>query len=254
MTKCRPCDRGTCDPRLKSSARQRRVEQDDDAGQGLRAAAQGADAGRNRCGCFGVINSDEVMVAEVFAFTRERDWRAVVAAREARWDACSQTRSGYSKEAEAVDGSRQKHAATRSRRALWSFRLRLGCASWLRMEVQAALPGIPGVIYLPGDCYHVEAQYAQARTRAHKKETTMGPKTISLCSVSWIDEKSLPQVGFWFVAGAAISWPRRVVMGLVGTANPEPPRKIPVVDAFRARKQYRALTSFKPLLNSEWVP
>ena len=73
----------------------------------------------------------------------------------------------------------------------------------------------------------------------------MVANSLSLCSVSWIDEKPLPQVGFWFVAGAAISWPRRVVMGLVGTANPEPPREMPLVDPFRARKQYRALTSFK---------
>ncbi len=86
-----------------------------------------------------------------------------------------------------------------------------------------------------------------------------------MCSVSWIDGKPLPQVGFWFVAGASISWPRRVVMGLVGTANPEPPRDIPFVDAFRARKQYRALTSFKltskpkpavsePVLDAGWTP
>jgi hypothetical protein len=65
--------------------------------------------------------------------------------------------------------------------------------------------------------------------------------TTSLCCVSWIDEKPLPKVGFWFVAGAAISWPKRVVMGLVGTANPEPPIKLIDVDAFRGLRQYRAL-------------
>jgi hypothetical protein len=71
----------------------------------------------------------------------------------------------------------------------------------------------------------------------------MSGSPIALCSISWIDEKPLPKVGFWFVAGASISWPKRVIMGLVGTANPEPPLKLPSVAAFRARMQYRALLS-----------
>lgn len=71
----------------------------------------------------------------------------------------------------------------------------------------------------------------------------MNGTRISVCSVSWIDEKPLPNVGFWLVAGAAISWPKRVIMGLVGTSNPPPPRKLQSVDTFRSTKQYRALLS-----------
>src|SRR5262245_55242081 len=71
----------------------------------------------------------------------------------------------------------------------------------------------------------------------------MNGTRISVCSVSWIDEKPLPNVGFWLVAGAAISWPKRVIMGLVGTSNPQPPLKLQSVDTFRSTKQYRALLS-----------
>jgi len=73
----------------------------------------------------------------------------------------------------------------------------------------------------------------------------MGQSSFEVCSVSWIDAKSLPKVGFWFVAGAAISWPRRVIMGLAGTANPEPPVELANVNGFRARRQFRALMSCK---------
>jgi hypothetical protein len=66
---------------------------------------------------------------------------------------------------------------------------------------------------------------------------------VSVCSVSWIDEKPLPNVGFWLVAGAAISWPKRVLMGLVGTSNPQPPPKLQSVDTLRSTKEYRALLS-----------
>jgi len=71
----------------------------------------------------------------------------------------------------------------------------------------------------------------------------MAANRIALCSVSWIDEKPLPKVGFWFVAGAAVSWPKRVIMGLVGTSNPEPPMELASIEGFQARQQYRALIS-----------
>jgi hypothetical protein len=67
--------------------------------------------------------------------------------------------------------------------------------------------------------------------------------TMRLCSVSWIDAKSLPSVGFWTVASAAISWPNRVLMGLAGTSNPEPPRELGDLAAFRRGRQFRALVS-----------
>jgi hypothetical protein len=73
----------------------------------------------------------------------------------------------------------------------------------------------------------------------------MGQGTIALCSVSWIDEKALPKVGFWFVAGAAISWPKRVIMGLAGTANSEPSSDLTNAEGFRARRQFRALMGCK---------
>ena len=67
---------------------------------------------------------------------------------------------------------------------------------------------------------------------------------VEVTMISWIDQKPLPNVSFWFVAGAALNWPNRVVMGLVGTCNPEPAQTLDNLNAFRARKQYRALASF----------
>jgi hypothetical protein len=69
------------------------------------------------------------------------------------------------------------------------------------------------------------------------------PKKFSISSVSWIDQKPLPKVGFWMVVGAATSWPKRVIMGLVGTSNPTPPSRIENVQTFVRSKQYRALIS-----------
>lgn len=69
----------------------------------------------------------------------------------------------------------------------------------------------------------------------------MQPGSIELASISWIDQKSVPKVGFWFVAGASLSWSRRVIMGLVGTSNPEPPLTLSTTAAFATGKQYRAL-------------
>jgi hypothetical protein len=71
----------------------------------------------------------------------------------------------------------------------------------------------------------------------------MSIEEIDLASISWIDRKGLPRVGFWFVAGASMSWYRRVIMGLVGTANPEPPESLANVQAFQRKQQYRALLS-----------
>ena len=66
---------------------------------------------------------------------------------------------------------------------------------------------------------------------------------ISLTCVSWIDQSPLPKVGFWLLAGASVSWAKRVIMGLVGTSNPPPSEEIQDVQAFARMKQYRALLS-----------
>jgi hypothetical protein len=71
----------------------------------------------------------------------------------------------------------------------------------------------------------------------------MGAGSVELTSISWIDEKSLPKAGFWLVASAAMSWPNRVVMGLIGTSNPEPPGELSSAASFASRRQYRALLS-----------
>jgi len=71
----------------------------------------------------------------------------------------------------------------------------------------------------------------------------MSGNEINLASISWIDRKGLPKVGFWFVAGASVSWYRRVIMGLVATANPEPPKSLENVEAYQKTQQYRALLS-----------
>jgi hypothetical protein len=71
----------------------------------------------------------------------------------------------------------------------------------------------------------------------------MGPKGLDILGISWIDKRPLPQTGFWFVAGAIGSWPRRVALGLVATANPTPPTTIPDASAFARTQQYRALLS-----------
>jgi hypothetical protein len=84
-----------------------------------------------------------------------------------------------------------------------------------------------------------------------------------LASISWIDRKGLPKLGFWFVAGAKLSWSRRVIMGLVGTANPEPPTTLKNVEDFRMTKQYRALLAgsfasgpshFTPIIDPGYTP
>jgi hypothetical protein len=96
-------------------------------------------------------------------------------------------------------------------------------------------------------------------------EIEMADKTLTLASVSWIDGRNLPPVGFGFIAGAGISWPRRVIMGLVGTANPEPPADLSNIAKFRSDKQFRALTGLKlvfgfrpmlydPLLDPGYTP
>ena len=81
----------------------------------------------------------------------------------------------------------------------------------------------------------------------------MDPTSFRLLSVSWIDEKSLPKVGFQTVAGALTSWPNRVLMGLVGTSNPRPAERIDDVAAFRRKKQYRALVECNVDLRSGTV-
>lgn len=65
--------------------------------------------------------------------------------------------------------------------------------------------------------------------------------TLDIACISWIDQAPLPKVGFWLVVGAATSWPKRVIMGLVCTSNPAPPDKIDKLSVFAAGKQYRAM-------------
>ena len=82
----------------------------------------------------------------------------------------------------------------------------------------------------------------------------MAINPVRIASISWIDEKSVPKAGFWVVAGASISWSNRVVMGLVGTSNPEPPVKLSSIAVFAASKEYRALlgctVTYRPTLRS----
>ena len=81
----------------------------------------------------------------------------------------------------------------------------------------------------------------------------MDPTSFRLLSVSWIDLPSLPKVGFQTVAGALTKWPNRVLMGLVGTANPRPPERIADRDAFVRTKQFRALVECTVDLRSKNV-
>lgn len=69
----------------------------------------------------------------------------------------------------------------------------------------------------------------------------MAVDQIDLASISWIDKSGLPKLGFWFVAGAKLSWSKRVIMGLVGTANPAPPTTLASVNEFQRNQQYRAV-------------
>ena len=66
---------------------------------------------------------------------------------------------------------------------------------------------------------------------------------VSIACISWIDPSPLPKVGFWLFAGAATSWAKRVIMGLVATSNPAPGPSVTSIAAFMRRKQYRALQS-----------
>ena len=71
----------------------------------------------------------------------------------------------------------------------------------------------------------------------------MSVEAIELASISWIDRKGLPKVGFRFVAGASISWYRRVIMGLVATAIRSRRIAQKCSLAFHKIQQYRALLS-----------
>jgi hypothetical protein len=71
----------------------------------------------------------------------------------------------------------------------------------------------------------------------------MARDRIDVASISWIDKKGLPTLGFWFVAGAKTSWSKRVIMGLVGTANPEPPTSLMALEGLQRTQQYRALAA-----------
>ncbi len=66
---------------------------------------------------------------------------------------------------------------------------------------------------------------------------------VTITCVSWIDAAPLPKVGFWLFAGAATSWAKRVIMGLVATSNPRPGPTITSISVFRRAKQYRAIQS-----------
>lgn len=81
----------------------------------------------------------------------------------------------------------------------------------------------------------------------------MDPTSFRLTSISWIDEKSLPKVGFQTVAGALTKWPNRVLMGLVGTSNPRPSERIADTSVFARAKQYRALVELTVDLRSTKV-
>jgi len=68
-----------------------------------------------------------------------------------------------------------------------------------------------------------------------------GSRTIT--SVSWIDAEGLPSAGILEAAMTLGAWPFRVAVGLKGTSNPRPPKKIP--ENFKDSKQFRALTQYK---------
>jgi len=81
----------------------------------------------------------------------------------------------------------------------------------------------------------------------------MDPTSLRLLSISWIDARSLPKVGFQTVAGALTKWPNRVLMGLVGTANPRPAQTIADRATVVRGKQFRALVECTVDLRSKNV-
>ena len=68
---------------------------------------------------------------------------------------------------------------------------------------------------------------------------------LTIGSVSWIDKRFLPQIGFMYgqVYGLIFEpeWIIKTIMGLVATSNTEPPNSISDIQAFRAKKDFRAL-------------
>jgi len=68
---------------------------------------------------------------------------------------------------------------------------------------------------------------------------------VSVSSISWIEKTQLPIIGFTFLAGSAMSWHKKVILGLVATANPEPPKSVNNIESFIGRRQFRALTHYQ---------
>lgn len=64
---------------------------------------------------------------------------------------------------------------------------------------------------------------------------------IELLGLSWIDRKGLPTIDIDFLTKAGLgSWPHKVMIGLVATANPSPPAGYAKLDELLLTKQYRA--------------
>lgn len=75
-------------------------------------------------------------------------------------------------------------------------------------------------------------------------------RNISITSVSWIERTLLPSSGHKTVLGGFPiigSWVNRVVLGLVATSNPRPPKNIQA-ESFEKSGNFRSLTHFN------WFP
>jgi hypothetical protein len=59
--------------------------------------------------------------------------------------------------------------------------------------------------------------------------------------VCWIDAQHLPKINILDEVWAELAWWNRICIGLVGTANPQPPKQIPNIRSFCQGKQYRTV-------------
>ena len=92
---------------------------------------------------------------------------------------------------------------------------------------------------------------------------------LTITTISWIDRKNLPMPGIGNLIEAArggdSGWDDRTIIGLIATCNPPPPAPLGDLTTFRAKKEYRAVTSIqlKPdlsglsgdaILDPGWTP
>jgi|GEM_PF-3573335 len=110
-----------------------------------------------------------------------------------------------------------------------------------RISRRQFIANLSGAFTIPAALFGVSSQ-AQANVLDRELEIT---------SVSWIDAEGLPDLSSFegIISAVNLYWPLKVMVGLVGTSNPRPPKSLPA--NFRPSMQFRSMTAFKIARNGE---